>query len=311
MSGSTPGDPPDDPDDGRDRWDRDDVDDRSSAGEPSKGPNGDGRTDAVTIEDDGVFRWFLKSDAENVVFVRDVVSSIAIVVVIGLILFGVSGVWPPLVAVESGSMEPNMERGDLIFVVDDERFVGDDPVDGTGVVPLENGQDSGHEKFGNEGDVIVFRPNGDPNAVPIIHRAHYWVEEDENWIETKADDAIVGDATCDDVMTCPAPHDGFITKGDANAGYDQFGQRGQIQSDIVRPEWVTGKATFRVPWLGHVRLAFDEIIGGMLAPSPTIDTTPVPIDDLDDPAIQAGLTGSVGVATAGAGVAMAIGRRQH
>ncbi|ELY55007.1 S24/S26 family peptidase [Natronolimnohabitans innermongolicus] len=321
MSGSNPGGAPDDPDDAdsgrsRDRHPRDgdraDADDGQPSGDAESPRTADrspqrrnSNPDAVTIEDDGVVRWFLKSESGNVVFARDVLSSIAIVAVIGLILFGISGVWPPLVAVESGSMEPNMERGDLIFVVDDDRFVGDDPVDGTGVVTLENGQDNGHEKFGNEGDVIVFRPNGDDSRVPIIHRAHFWVEEDENWVDTRADDEIVGGATCDDVPTCPAPHDGFITKGDANNGYDQIGQRDPI--DVVKPEWVTGKASFRVPWLGHVRLMFDELLGGMLAPAPVIDTAPIP---LDDATVQAGLTGATGFAGVGAGVAMAAGRRR-
>ncbi|WP_323172807.1 S26 family signal peptidase [Natrialba sp. PRR66] len=236
------------------------------------GPNG-GTTDRdgtgngsrVTIEDDGLIRWFLQSDDGSVVVVRDVLSSVAIVAAVGLLLFAVSGIWPPLVAVESGSMEPNMQRGDLVFVVDDNRFVGDNPIDGTGIVTRENAQESGYDKFGGSGDVIVFLPNGDSRQTPVIHRAHFWVEEDENWIETKADEDIVGDVTCNQVRTCPAPHDGFVTKGDNNNGYDQY--EGGARTTIVHPDWVTGKAMYRIPWLGHIRLAFDSFFGGMLAPS--------------------------------------------
>ncbi len=220
--------------------------------------------DRVTIEDDGVVRWFLKTDNGTVVFARDILSSVAIVAVIGLLLFALSGIWPPLVAVESGSMEPNMQRGDLIFVVAEDRFVGDDPVEGTGVVTLETGEETGGETFGQPGNVIIFEPNGDPTATPIIHRAHFWVEEGENWVDTRADDDIVGDATCEDVPTCPAAHDGFITKGDANNGYDQY--QGGAQTDVVSPDWVTGKAQYRIPWLGHIRLLFDSLFGGVLTP---------------------------------------------
>ena len=274
------------------------------------------RSDGITIEDDGVVRWFLKSDDGTVVFVRDILSSVAIVVVIGLILFGVSGVWPPLVAVESGSMEPNMQRGDLVFVVDDDRFVGDDPVDDTGIVTLENGQESGHEKFGGPGDVIVFRPDGDDHRTPVIHRAHFWVESGENWVDTRADEDIIGDTTCNDVRSCPAPHDGFVTKGDANRGYDQH--ENEITT-VVRPEWVTGKASFRIPWLGHVRLAFDTIFGGMLAPSPVIDAVPgSPIDTVSASVpsdgwtpVGSGLAGAAGLAGAGVGVAMVAGRYRN
>ncbi|THE65734.1 S26 family signal peptidase [Salinadaptatus halalkaliphilus] len=243
-------------------------DDRASAGPTAAESDDNTSADrpAVTIEDDGVVRWFLRSEDGSVVFVRDIVSSVAIVAAIGLLLFAVSGVWPPLVAVESGSMEPNMERGDLIFVVDDDRFVGDGPVDATGVVTADNGLESGHDTFGQPGDVVIFRPDGSQYRTPVIHRAHFWVDEGENWVDTKADEEIIGDATCDDVQTCPASRDGFVTKGDANSGYDQH--QGGAQTDVVDPDWITGKAQFRIPWLGHIRLLFDSLFGGMLAPTP-------------------------------------------
>lgn len=121
-------------DDDDDWEDRDDGADRQPPVETDQDGHGSEQPPAatdqsndVTIADDGYVRWFLNTNDERVAITRDIVSSVAIVAVIGLLLFTVSGVWPPLVAVESGSMEPNMERGDLIFVVDDDRFVGDEP----------------------------------------------------------------------------------------------------------------------------------------------------------------------------------------
>ncbi|WP_394298903.1 S26 family signal peptidase [Halostagnicola sp. A56] len=224
----------------------------------------------MTLEDDGLLRWFLKTDDGTVMMVRDVLTSVAIVAAIGLVLFAVSGIWPPLVAVESGSMHPNMQEGDLIFVVGEDRFVGDNPIDGTGVVTLENGRESGYDKFGKAGDVVVFQPGGSERATPVIHRAHFWVDEDENWVE-EADPEIIGeDTTCDDIASCPADHAGFITKGDHNSGYDQQTGLGASSDEIVKPEWITGKASFRIPWLGNIRLLFDKYlfgaIGGTVAP---------------------------------------------
>ena len=318
MSGSSPGDVSDEPDDPGDSGDRDARADsvhdrergaRADRDNPSSGTERAG-DDRVTLEDDGVVQWFLRSEDGNAMFVRDVLSSVAIVAVIGLILFGVSGVWPPLVAVESGSMEPNMERGDLIFVVEDERFVGDGAAADTGVVTLEEGQESGHEKFGNPGDVIVFQPNGNERRTPIIHRAHFWVEEDERWVETKADEELVGDLSCEEVTTCPAPHDGFVTKGDANGNYDQIARMSGADTSVVRPEWITGKAMFRVPWLGHVRLTFDEMLGSTAGPTPSTPmlegTTPA-----DAPATSAALAGSTGVAAAGGAAVTVLGRRRY
>jgi signal peptidase len=212
------------------------------------------RTDAVTIDDDGVLRWFLESDDRTVTFCRDAATSIAIVVVIGLLLFGINGTWPPFVAVESGSMEPNIQQGDLVFIVDDGRFVGEDAVAGTGIVTHESGRESGHDKFNAAGDVVVFMPNGDPRRTPTIHRVHFWVEAGENWVDTKADPGAMKGARCHEIVSCPAPHDGFITKGDANPGYDQLPRSG-AKTTVISPEWVTGKAMARVPWLGEIRLA--------------------------------------------------------
>lgn len=242
----------------------------------------DAGDDAEGREDEGFIRWFLRSDDGWAVATRDVLTGVAVVALVGLLLFAVSGVWPPLVAIESGSMEPNMERGDLIFVVDEDRFAGDGAIDDTGVVTREIGAENGHEKFGESGDVIIFRPDGSEFQTPVIHRAHFWVEEDENWVDTKANPDYLGGATCADIDTCPAEHDGFVTKGDANRGYDQA--VGGASTDVVKPEWVTGKGMFRVPWLGHVRLAFDELLfsspidpatpASASGPEPTVPTAP-------------------------------------
>ncbi|AGB29954.1 Peptidase S24/S26A/S26B, conserved region [Natrinema pellirubrum DSM 15624] len=243
--------PPDDPptaDVSDGAADRDRADDRL-ASRPRPG-------DGVTI-DDGIVRWFLEADDRAAVVGRDVAASLAIVAVVGLLLFAVAGTWPPLVAVESGSMEPHLERGDLVLVVDEGRFAGDGAVDGTGIVTRERGLETGHETLGDAGDVVVFRPDGDPHQTPTIHRVQFRVEKGERWVETKADPAFVNGATCEEIASCPARYDGFITKGDANPAYDQIPRSG-ADTTVVKPEWVRSKAMVRLPWLGEIRLAVDS-----------------------------------------------------
>ena len=211
-----------------------------------------------TIDDDGFLTWFLNTPNGAVVFVRDVVSSVAAVAAIGLLLFAVSGIWPPLVAVESGSMEPHMTKGDLVFIVEEERYAPESAVADTGVstVDAANAAD-GYRKFGGYGDVIVYEPFGEERATPIIHRARFHVEEGENWV-TKANPEYLGNVdSCAEVPRnmCPAPYDGFITKGDAVPTYDQVGS----QSTIVKKEWIRGKAEVRIPLLGWIRLQFAKL----------------------------------------------------
>ncbi|MFC6952564.1 S26 family signal peptidase [Halorubellus litoreus] len=237
---------------------------------PEKPPAHDVDDDPPTIADDGVITWFLNSPNGSVVFVRDVVSSVAAVAAIGLVLFAISGIWPPLVAVESGSMEPHMSKGDLVFIVDEQRYAPQSAVQDTGVSTHTSAQAAnGYSKFGNYGDVVVYRPYGDRGATPIIHRARFYVEEGDNWVKDADPDHLGAVDTCAEVPRnqCPAPYDGFITKGDANDNYDQV----QSQSDIVKPEWVRGKAQVRVPLLGWIRLQFAKLTSATTSPvAPTI-----------------------------------------
>jgi len=184
------------------------------------------------------------------VFARDVLGSILAVAVVGIYLFAVSGVWPPLVAVESPSMVPNMQINDLVFVMEEERFAGEGARHG--VVTAQAAETTGYDKFGRPGDVIVFERNGREAETPIIHRAMFWVSEGENWYDEADPDFVGGAGSCEALANCPAPHAGFITKGDGNSNYDQAGPG--VLSGPVRPEWVVGTAEIRIPGLGWIRL---------------------------------------------------------
>jgi signal peptidase len=158
-----------------------------------------------------------------------------------------------------------MYRGDLVFVMDEGRFVPETAVSGTGVVPYATSVDVEYRTFGSYGDVIVFDPPGE-NGPPIIHRARFWVAEGENWYPRANPDyvraAACGDTPSEALPNCPAPHAGFITKGDANPAYDQVSGI----SGPVRPTWIKGTAEVRIPYLGYVRLKFAEWAVGLGAP---------------------------------------------
>ena len=205
----------------------------------------------------GWVRWLWSADRGAIVFFREILTSVVVVLTIGAVLFAVSGVWPPMVAIESGSMDPHLQKGDLVFVMDETRLPPDAATGDTGVVTYENGRKAGYRSFGSYGDVIIYHPDGDPNRKPVIHRAHLWVEEGDRWVD-RADPAFVSGDDCDAVPNCPAPHDGFITKGDNAATNDYYDQTRGISSP-VKPEWIAGSAEVRIPWLGWVRLTVAEM----------------------------------------------------
>ncbi|WP_224334095.1 S26 family signal peptidase [Haloprofundus halobius] len=186
---------------------------------------------------------------------REFFGTLAALGLVGAALFAVAGVWPPMVAVESGSMQPNLDRGDLVFVTAVDRY--DDGTAGPdGVMTVHEAEASAHERFGEPGDVVVF-VDPDGTGAPTLHRAHFWVEEGEDWYGRADRSAIPsGVDDCSELANCPATHAGYVTKGDGNAHYDQAVGR----TDPVRTEWVRGKANAGIPKLGWVRLVVAEAV---------------------------------------------------
>jgi len=147
-------------------------------------------------------------------------------------------------------MEGSINQGDITVVTTTDRFVSDH-ADQYGIVTHEVGAQQGVEYFGDYGSVIVFEQPG--AVIPTIHRAMFYVEEDEDWFD-RANPEYFDDAqNCGDVEYCPAPNSGYITKGDNNDYYDQ---------DIgltppVADEWIIGASHLRIPYIGWIRLVVD------------------------------------------------------
>nr|WP_241966832.1 S26 family signal peptidase [Haloplanus aerogenes] len=223
----------------------------------------------------GPLRRIATANDGPLLILRETALSVGAVVVIGLLLFAISGVWPPMVAVESGSMEPHMHKGDLVFITDTGRFVPDTAREGTGVVTQDVARETGYWKFGAYGSVIVYDDPGDAGP-PVIHRARFWVDEGENWYD-RANPEYVSASSCAEMRNCPAPHAGFVTKGDANAQYDQVNGI----SDPVKPEWIVGIARVRIPYLGWVRLGVSGVV---------LDATPEVATDVTPSVVEAAAT---------------------
>lgn len=176
-----------------------------------------------------IIHTFKNSDNFLVGIIRDGLSVLAILALIGILSQLFFGLWTPMVAVESGSMEPHMYRGDIIFIED---------LDRTQIETLQDAS-TDYISFEKKGDVILYQPYGQKGVTPVIHRAMYFVEEGEPMWEEGPD----------------APHEGYITKGDnpkTNSYYDQEGQISYLTP--VKEEWIIGVARYKIPYIGHIRL---------------------------------------------------------
>jgi signal peptidase len=186
-------------------------------------------------------RQFKNSTRPGISLLRDLLWVFLVVGGIALCLFAVSGTWPAVVTVESESMVPHMNVGDLVFVVEKDRFGP--------LISWEEGMDNGFQSFGEYGNVIIYRPNGNVSIHPIIHRAMFWVDAGELVPVIIQVDSYRFD------RNFTAPHEGYITKGDHNPNIDQVGAiQGIGQIEPVQKEWIVGKALFAIPLLGYPAL---------------------------------------------------------
>lgn len=160
---------------------------------------------------------------------KSLAEALLIVAIIISVAYAATGTWHVGYAVESGSMEPNMRVGDLIFVKAPHR---------TSIITHAEGEELNYSSFSNYGDVIIYRRNGVSSETPIIHRAMYWIEKGEEMPDGK-----------------PAPHAGYITKGDNNLAPDQP----MLKVGPVKPEWIVAVAKVGIPYLGYPSIKLNEV----------------------------------------------------
>jgi signal peptidase len=225
---------------------------------------------------------------------RDVAISAAIVAGILLVLYLFSGVWPPMVVIESSSMMHGedsqlgvIDTGDLTLV----QKVADRGDIVTYVeATCRTNPNYGFKEYGDFGNVIVYRKNGKAET-PVIHRAIAWIEYNasasdpsrrffrgdipdigvynvseyyvnvtsyraENYLRQERM-LIQISAIFSATTTSTVPHSGFVTKGDHNIPYvDQWVLylQGGVRVEPVKLEWIVGKAQGELPWFGIFKL---------------------------------------------------------
>ncbi|HEY4704447.1 MAG TPA: S26 family signal peptidase [Thermoplasmata archaeon] len=225
-----------------------------------------------------------------ILLARDIAFAVILVAIILGAVFAYTQVWPPMVVVESDSMQHSrttsflgvIDTGDLVLVQAVHQA--------SDIVTYVEGRSQGYEAYSNYGDVIIFhRPDSSTTATPVIHRALVYVTKNPNgtmdvpslaklpadeWtgdIRGRATTSPVGlsnftltriqswdantlsfrDVT---VNATALRSSGFLTKGDHNPGRDNWSGFGVGVARIV------GKARGELPWFGLIKLT--------LAPSP-------------------------------------------
>lgn len=218
---------------------------------------------------------------------RDLFLAFIVVLVIMLILYAYCGVWPPMVVVESSSMQHSNERS-YIGVIDTGDMVFVKRVDNADIlITYINGEATDYSKYGTFGDVIIYRPDGNSSTTPIIHRIVVWIDVNDTYVSPATTDVVdyanysfdipsLGIFGTNDNVTIPdyghdnrgvdipiwailtnfrnrgiEPHGGFITLGDNNDRTDQT-----LRHCLpVKGEWVVGRAIGELPWFGLIKLS--------------------------------------------------------
>jgi signal peptidase len=190
--------------------------------------------------------------SETLSLVQDVVVAIVVVAIVLLSLWAYGGRWPPMVVVESESMQHSHDESS-VGVIDTGDLTLVRTLDKAGpIVTWVEGRSTGHRTYDDYGDVIVYHKNGLTQTTPIIHRALVRIEWNatnqgfdvptldlydihtvfiitdltsyHNGEREEIDLRIDVSVIMNNFNANPNvdPHGGIITKGDHNRDVDQF-----------------------------------------------------------------------------------------
>tara|TARA_B110000438_G_scaffold286791_1_gene318394 strand:- start:460 stop:1284 length:825 start_codon:yes stop_codon:yes gene_type:complete len=214
---------------------------------------------------------------------KDVGIAVGCVFIVFLLTFAYSGNWPPMVVIESGSMEHDnnslyaepryshlgiIDTGDLVIVKQAEKDE---------IVTYLAGKKTNYKMYGDYGDVIVYYKNGIEThegqpVTPVIHRAMAWVEvidkENKTYYIPEIDTYFYGKIELAEIglgggaSIKDLENSGYITKGDSTGNphpdqlthYDIKGEKVQP----VTPDSVVGMARGELPWFGLMKLRLTQ-----------------------------------------------------
>jgi len=228
-----------------------------------------------------LFLRFWRSDDKKISLLRDVFVAVIVIFILFMLLWAYTGQWfgVPLVAIESGSMmhenEPfgrigTIDAGDMVLLVKVNK--------NSDIMTYANAEAQGNKglkTYENYGDVIVYRKYGDPKEDQIIHRAMCYVDVEiingskvytiKEYNITRQKSLYIPELgiTIDNKPISPSwSHSGFITKGDNPRTNPTCDQTGGICNELIKLEWISGKARGEIPWIGTINLFFNDLMGG-------------------------------------------------
>jgi len=118
----------------------------------------------------------MSKKSEAMALVQDVVVALIVVAIVLGSLYIYGGRWPPMVVVESESMQHDDELS-FIGVIDTGDLTLVRTLDNAGPpVTWVEGRDTDYRRYGEFGDVIIHHKNGQTQTTPIIHRAIVRIE---------------------------------------------------------------------------------------------------------------------------------------
>ena len=228
-------------------------------------------------------------------WIKDIAVAIVAITIIMGALYAYTGLWPPMVVIESGSMQHSDDRS-YIGVIDTGDIVLSKQASFPDITTYVEGRATDYQKYGDYGDVIIYRPLGQ-DTTPIIHRAVLYLE----WNDTTSFDVpgLKGLRYGTDYVTDSGSwhgirdritifdygyahkdltirvngllryhHSGYITGGDHNIarGYG-VDQNTGICPEQIRMEWVVARAVGELPWFGLIKLTFSGTLHENPAPA--------------------------------------------
>lgn len=221
---------------------------------------------------------------------RDVgIAALIVVVIIGSI-FAFTQVWPPMVVVESGSMQHSSTESFIGVIDTGDMVLVQNAPNRADVVTWVEGRRANVGTYGDFGDVIIFRrPTAPSTATPIIHRAIVYLQRNASgagydvpaldpnapnpfprawWEARNADGTVVSepyglDGTLNlsrmgyrGDLTVSIDLRPLLTAFSGSSGYVTMGDRNAPNYDrwVVPQSYILGRARGEIPWFGLLKL---------------------------------------------------------
>jgi len=217
----------------------------------------------------------------------DVLTALVIVGIVMGVLYFYSGVWPPLVVVESRSMQHSntksmagvIDTGDLVVVKKPSSL--DD------ITTFAKGKGTGYATYGEYGDVIVYRKDGSMSETPVIHRAILYANYDpssglfnmpelqglkygKDWMRDGSGQSWsaistltlynlgYGNKTITINFQTMRKYSGYVSMGDNAQTNPEIDQVNIIPNKLIKFDWIVGVARGELPWFGLIKLCISS-----------------------------------------------------